>query len=114
MEGHVSIYNSDSSVTYYCSSYGVELRKTEDVPSSEVVLGSSHRTISSASAIQPEDYLTLPVFINIDKALIEPNERLLFRFYFNLSTSTDACGVAHANDSSNVDMMIKIPYAPTG
>ena len=114
VEGHVSIYNESPSDTYYCREYGVQLLKSDDVPSNESVLGSYTYTLSSSSAILPEDYLTLPVFIPVEHELVEEDERLLFRFYFYTSEATDACGVAHYNDSSIIDMQIKVPYAPEG
>lgn len=117
-EGHVSIFNTNSTTTYYCSRYTVELLKSPDVPNSETVLGSYSNTLSTASEIYPEDYLTLPVFIPVQKALIEEDERLLFRFYFynNSATSQNIgdCFVACYNDSSVIDMQIKIPYAYQG
>jgi len=113
-EGHVSIYNEHSTTTYYCSSFTVELRKTDDVPSNSTTLGSYTHTLSTASDIPPEDYLTLPFFIPITEELVEESERLLFRFYFD-DTSSGSCCIAHANTTTGgIDLQVKVPYAPEG
>jgi hypothetical protein len=117
-EGHVSFYNINSTTTYKVSRYGVELIKTIDAPSSETVIGSYTYTFSSPSNIAHGDYLTVPVFMNISKQLVEENERLLLRVYFyNNSATASSAGyvfVACANDSTIIDMQIKIPYAYSG
>ena len=113
LEGHLSIYNDSSTVTYTVTGYSVELRKTDDVPSNETVVGSYTGSLSANNTVVPEDYLTLPIYMNISKQLVEPNERLLLHMTFTGSDYTHL-GFSHWNDSSIPDLKIKVPYAPQG
>ena len=112
VEGHVSLYNESSTGSATLTSFTVSLRKTDDVPSNETVLGSYTKTISSDNIINKEDYLTLPVYMNVDKQLIDEGEKLLI--YLEHNASAASVGWAHANDSTTIDMQIKIPFAPSG
>ena len=110
-EGHITIYNNGSSATTV-TNFTVSLKKTDDVPSNETVLGSYTANISSDNSIPSSGYLTLPFFMPIDKQTLDENEKLIFHVEYT-SNSNDLC-IAHANDSNNVDIKIKVPYAPTG
>ncbi len=112
-EGHISIYNDDSSASYAVTGYTVELIKTQDVPSAETILGSYTGVISSNNFVMEEDFLTLPVYINLTKQLVNPNERLLLHMTF-IGTDYTHLGFSHWNDSSIPDIKLKIPYAPQG
>jgi len=115
MEGHFTIYNQSSTTSYYVSSYTVELKKTNDVASNETVLGTYSNTISSNNTVPPEDYLTLPIYMNIEKQIVNPNERLLLNITFTETGGTYTyVGFSHWNDSSIPDIKIKVPYAYTG
>jgi len=114
-EGHLSIYNDSSTTTFTITDYTVELRVTDDVPSNYRVIGSYTGAISSNNNVPPEDFLTLPIYINIAKAVVNPSERLLLYMSFvESSSSYTHVGFSHWNDSSIPDLKIKIPYAPQG
>ena len=73
---------------------------------------------STATNIVAQDTLTVPIFVNIEKKLVEEDERLLLRVYmYNNSATAISAGsvfIACYNSSSPVDMQIKIPYAYSG
>jgi len=115
LEGHLSIYNDSSTTTFYVNSFTVSLKKTDDVPSNETTLGSITTTVSTAGDVPPQDYITLPIYINISKQLVEPSERLLLNMKFTESSASyDHLAFSHWNDSSIPDLKIKVPYAPEG
>ena len=119
IEGHISIFNTSTtnddvgSVT----DYTVTLKKSSDEPNSEETLATVTRVISSDNSVPTEDYLTLPIYMPIDKKLVEANEKLML--YVSFSTGTDPTDgdlvIACANSSSpDYDIKMKIPYAPSG
>ena len=118
VEGWVSFMNTHASTTYKISSFGVELIKTANIPSNETILGSYSYTFSTPTDIVAQDTLTVPIFVNIEKKLVEEDERLLLRVYmYNNSATSASVGsvfIACYNSSSPVDMQIKIPYAYSG
>lgn len=109
--GHVTLYNDDSTTSYTITNYIVTLYKTGDMPGDKTTIGSVSNTISSENVVWKEDYLTLPVYMNIDKKLVEEDEKLLLELEHDGNTTH--VGWAHANDRNVVDMQIKIPFAPT-
>jgi len=110
-EGHITLFNNGSSSTTV-TSFTVSLKKTDDVPSNETVLGSYTASISSDNSVAASGYLTLPFFMPIDKQTLDENEKMILHVEY-VSGSSDMC-IAHANDSSNIDIRIKIPFAPVG
>jgi hypothetical protein len=107
-EGHITLYNNSTS-TATTTNYTVTLSKTEDVPSTETTLGTYSKTISTGNTLTSKSYLTLPFYINIDKKPLNENEKLLL---YIAHTSTGSMCICHANDSSNIDVKIRVPYAP--
>lgn len=115
VEGHFSLYNTSSSVTYTIVGYTVTLYKTKDIPNTEEELGSFSNIISVSNTLPPEDWLTLPIYFNVSQALITENERLLLTLTFTESSSSYTyIAFSHWNDADIHDIEIKIPYAPTG
>jgi len=111
--GHFTLYNNNHSTsTATVSSYTISLLKTEDVPLATTVLGSVTETLSSDNTIPPENYLTLPIFMILDKALVEAGEKLILRIEYT-STGGDMC-IMHDNDSTEEDTMIELPYYQGG
>lgn len=107
-EGYVSIHNTDSS-SHDLNSYTVYLKKSDEV--TETILGTYTQSFSSPETVAADGWLTLPVYMNIDKKLVEEDEKLILEL--DHSDDTDLAW-AHANDRDVVDMQIKIPFAPTG
>jgi len=110
-EGHITLYNNGSTTTTV-TNFTVSLKKTDDVPNNETVLGSYTKSISADNNIASSNYLTLPFYMPIDKQTLNENEKLIFHIEYT-TDSSDLC-ISHANDSSNIDIKIKVPYAPTG
>jgi len=111
-EGWFTLYNQDTSNNATLDSFTVSLLKTEDVPNAEVALGSKTMNLSSNNTISKSGYLKVPIFIYLDKQVVEAGNKLLLRL--EISTTGGDVIFYHANDSSNEDVKIKIPYAPTG
>lgn len=108
-EGHITLYNTGSTTTT-CTYYSVSLIKTDDVPSNETTLGFYSATISSDNSMTTSSrYLTLPFFMSINKQVLNENEKILV--YITHTSGASVC-ISHANDSSNVDIRIKVPFAP--
>ena len=110
-EGHITVYNNDSGATTV-TAFTVTLKKTKDVASSATALGSYTGTISSDNSVAATGYLTLPFFMTIDQGILEANEKLFFNVKFT-SDGSLMC-VSHANDSADIDIYIKVPFAPSG
>lgn len=112
-EGHLSIYNQHSTTTYQVTDFTVNIKKTDDVPNNETTIGTYTKTLSANNDVPPEDYLTLPIYINIEKQIVNPSERILLNLEITHNGGNDV-GFSHWNDSSIPDLKIKIPYAPQG
>lgn len=114
-EGHFTLYNSESSGTAI-TAYTITLYKTADIPTSMTALGSYTNTLSSDNFITAYNYLTLPIYMDIthdpDNPSLENDEKLVLRISYT-SMGSNVC-ICHANDSTSVDIKIKIPFAPTG
>ena len=110
--GWFTIYNQSTTDDATLDSYTVTLLKTEDVPNAEVTLGSKTMSLSSNNSIPTTSFLKIPVFITLDKQVVEAGNKLLLKL--EISTTGGDVVFYHANDSSNEDVKIKIPYAPTG
>ena len=108
--GHITLYNDTGSATTV-TDYTVTLKKTDDVPSNETVLGSYSHTLSTGSSITAADWLTLPIKINLNKQVIEANEKLILTISY---TCTDNIAISHENDSTLEDIKIKIPFITAG
>lgn len=112
-EGHFSLFNISTSNTADLDSYTVTLKKSPDVPNSEETLGTVTKTLTSENTVGTEKFITPPFYMNIDKQLVEANEKLLFKIEFTASGSGSLC-IACANDSSDPDTKLRLPYAPQG
>ena len=112
-EGHIKIYNTHSTTTYNVTSYTVTLKKTPNIPGDETTLGSQTETITSSNNVPPEDYIVLPIVMNINKQRVDENEKILLNIVFTGNDSSDLA-VEHFNDSTIESIKIKLPYAPTG
>ena len=110
-DGHLTLYNQSTSTPTAVTSYTVSIKKTDDVPSNETTLGSYTNSITTDNSVGTDDYLTLPIFINITKQVVNENEKLILHIDF--TGGSDLC-IAHANDSSIIDTKITLPYAPQG
>ena len=114
-EGHFSIYNESTVTAFAVTAYVATLKKTPDVPGAASTLGAYSGSISSDNDVLTEDYFTLPILINVDHELVEAAERLILELSYTCATDTfNATGIAHANDSANIDGQIKVPFAPEG
>ena len=111
-EGHITLYNSHVSNTATVTAYTVSLKKTKDVPSSEDTIGTYTKSISTDNSVATTSYLTLPVYMNISKSLVDASEKLILHIEYTSTGGT--MNVAHANDSTDIDIKIKLPYAPRG
>lgn len=111
-EGHFTIYNNSTTSASTVTSYTVTLLKTADVPNSMETLGSYSNVISTFNSVATHNYLTLPMYIPISKQILEYNEKLILRIAF--STTTSELCICQMNDSTDVDIQIKIPFAATG
>jgi len=113
-EGHFTLYNDNASTVTTVTAYTVSVKKTDDVPSNETILGSYTKNISSDNSVATRSYLTLPIYMttsNTPKISVDANEKLILHIEF--TGGSDLC-ISHANDSDNIDIEIKLPYAPTG
>jgi len=114
-EGMFSIYNESTTTAYDVTAYVINIKKSPDVGGGDETLGTYSNTISSDNSVPTEDYLSLPIYINIDHKLVEEDERLLLEVSYTCAGDTlGDTGIAHANDRTNADGYIKIPYAPEG
>ena len=111
-EGWFTLYNQDTSNSATLDSFTVSLLKTEDVPNDETTLGSKTMSLSSDNTINASSYLKVPIFIFLDKQVVEAGNKLILKL--EVSTTGGDVVFSHANDSTNQDVKIKIPYAPTG
>jgi len=111
-DGWFTLYNQDGSNSATLNSFTVSLIKTQDVPSAEVVLGSKTMSLTSNNTINASSYIKIPIFITLDKQVVEAGNKLILRI--TIDTTGGDVVFSHANDSTNQDVKIKIPYAPTG
>lgn len=107
-DGHFTLYNSHASGTATVTAFTATLKKTEDAPSSESTLGSVTETISTKNTIAPGAYLTLPINIPISHEEVGSDEKLIL--YIEYTSTGGTVNFSHANDSSDVDVRIRIPY----
>ena len=114
--GHFSVYNTDTVSTYNVEDYTVDLQVSKDVGGDLRTLGSYTYTLSTASSVPTEGYLTFPIYMTMDKCLVEENEHIILKLSFTCSgDTTSKLGIAHANTAQGGhDMLLKIPYAPEG
>jgi hypothetical protein len=114
LEGWFSIYNSTSTVSLDVDSYTIKLQKSDNVPNNITDLATYTYTLTGNKTVNKEDYITLPIYMEIDHKLIEENEKLILRIEITASgDTTPYLAIAHANTTTGgTDMQIKIPYAP--
>ena len=113
-EGHITLYNNTADVggggsNVTINSYTVSLKKTADVPGAEEILGSYTHSLVTSNSLGGYQYLTLPVYIVIEKKKLEANEKILLNITFN-SDGGGVPNISHALDPDNIDIQIKIPY----
>jgi len=116
-EGYFSVTNTSTTNddTSKVTSYTVTLEKTPNRPGETETIFTITRLVSTASSVASSSYLSLPIYAQIDKKLIEANEKLILTVSFTgVQPSNGYLGIACANDSDNIDNHIKIPYAPSG
>jgi len=113
-EGHFSIYNNSTATAYSVTSYSVSIKKTNDVPSNEEVLGSYYGLISTDNSVPTEDWLTLPFFIQLSEKELNADEKIILYLTFSSDDTIGDLCFGHDNDSSIIDVMVKIPFAPEG
>ena len=108
-EGHIVIWNSHAVNTTKIQSYTVSLLKTPDVADNETTLGTYANTITADNEITTENYLYLPVYMNVKKQELGVDEKLILEITY----TDDGAGtpnISHENDSTLEDIKIKIPY----
>jgi len=116
-EGYFSVFNSSTGTddTGTVSSYTVKLETTPDSAGAETTIFTITRTVSTASSVASSSYLSLPIYAPIDAKLVNADEKLILTLSFTgTQPSSGYLGIACANDSTNIDNLIKIPYAPSG
>lgn len=104
-EGFFTVYNADGSNSTTFDSYDVYLKKTEDAADSEETLGTM--SVSPDDTVNIESYGTYPIYFDVDEQSVSEGELLLL--HLNMSFTDGDLEWSHANDSSNVDLEIKIP-----
>jgi len=109
VDGAIVLYNAHAADSTTLTSITTTLKKTADVPSSEVTLGSQANTVSDT--ILKEAYATYPINFSVDGSdtakHVKEDELLLL--YLELSHSGGDLEFSHANDSTNKDLIINIP-----
>lgn len=109
VDGAVTFYNAHAGDSTTLTSITTTLKKTADVPESEVTLGTQTNTVSDT--ILKETYATYPFFFSVDGSNtakhVKEDELLLL--YFSISHSGGDLEYSHANDSTNKDLIINIP-----
>jgi hypothetical protein len=116
-EGYFSVTNTSTTNddTGTVQSYTVKLESTIDNAGEEQTIFDITRTISTGNSVASSSYLSLPIYAPIDKKLVGANEKLILTVSFTgTQPSSGYLGIACANDSTNIDNHIKIPYAPSG
>ena len=116
-EGYFSVFNSSTGTddTGTVSSYTVTLESTPDAVGEETTIFTITRTVSTANSVASSSYLSLPIYAPIDAKLVNADEKLILTLSFTgTQPSSGYLGIACANDATNIDNLIKIPYAPSG
>jgi len=110
---------ADGQITYKCGAaaktctgYIVGLYKLS-ADSIETPLGSMCYMFPTTKSLTANQYLTVPVYLALNKQAVNENEKLLLRTML-VSTETSGINLSHANDTSVNDIKIRLPYAPTG
>ena len=109
--GHITLYNKSTSTATSVTAYTVSIKKTDDEPGNETTLGSYTNSITTDNSLPTHNYLTLPVFVDITKQVVNEGEKLILSI--SVTGGDDIC-LSHANDSSDIDIKIELPYAPQG
>lgn len=76
-------------------------------------LASVTESYSPAISMIDNEYLTLPIIMNISKQEVSANEKLILRF--EISGGTNRVALSHEVEpdvEGNMDIMFKLPYAP--
>ena len=116
-EGYFSVFNSSTGTgdTSKVTSYTVTLESTPDAVGKETTIFTITRAISTASSVASSSYLSLPIYAPIDAKLVNADEKLILTLSFTgTQPIAGYLGIACANDATNIDNLIKIPYAPSG
>ena len=116
-EGHISIFNTsttnDDAGTV--TQYSVKLESLDNNGSEPTTIFDITRSVSSEGSVPSSDYLSLPIYATIDKKLVEADQKLRLTISFaGADPSSGNLYIACANDSANVDVEIRVPYAPSG
>lgn len=112
MDGHVT-FKSDATAGRTCTGYSVSLNKLSNAGVSTNI-GFMSFTFPSTYTFTANSYLTVPVYMQLNKQPVSENEKLYFSVTLTTAMTSGQILLSHANDSSVPDIKIRIPYAPTG
>ena len=109
VDGAVVFYNAHAADSTTLTSYTVSLRKTGDLPSSEVTLGTMTNAVGDT--ILKETYGTYPIHFNVDGDDDDKHvgEDELLLLYISIDHTGGDLEFSHANDTANKDLIINIP-----
>jgi len=113
LDGHVT-FKADATAGRTATGYTVSLNKLSGSGGTPIALGSMTYTFSPTYTFTANQYLTVPVFIQLNKQPVNENEKLFLRINLATTMTAGQLFLSHANDSSVPDIKIRIPYAPTG
>ena len=106
LEGFFTVYNADGGSTATFTSYTAYLKYTEDASDSEVTIESFANTVSDS--IGTTSYGVYPIMMFLEHEEIPKATRLLL--HINIVHSGGDLEFSHANDDTNHDLMVRIPF----
>jgi len=112
MDGHVT-FKADATAGRTCTGYAVSLKKLSDA-GIETNLGTMSYTFGATYSFTANQYLTVPIYMQLSKQPVNENEKLFLRVSLVTAMTANQIVLSHYNDSSVPDIKIRIPYAPTG
>jgi len=111
-DGHVT-FKSDATAGRTATGYTVALNKLSSA-GFVTNLGSMSYTFASAYTFTANSYLTVPIYMQMNKQPVNENEKLFLTVSLATAMTAGQLFLSHANDPSVPDIKIRIPYAPTG
>ena len=121
-EGHITLFNSNSSTSVTLDNFTVTLYKTDDIPNNESTVGTYSLVPSGDNIIwktgevsddgTKSDTLVLPVYMPISKKKVDVDEKLYLTISYSSTGGT--VWIGHYNGTDPDDIKIKIPYSPAG
>jgi hypothetical protein len=113
LDGHVT-FKSDATIGRTCTDYSVGLNKLNNAGGVTNIGYMSYTFSPTFTTTVANQYLTVPIYMQIDKQPVNENEKLFLRIKLGTAMTTGQWFLSHANDSSVPDIKIRIPFAPTG